>query len=449
MGPPLLRYRRSVAKVFISYRRADGQYAVGWLAQRLAMLATDPTVEVAFRDGDLLAGDDFHAALAEKVSECAILIAVIGPNWLGEREGQPNRILDPTDWVGQEITSALDEGTIIVPVLIDGALPVTAADLAPEHAALAKRNAKRFETEEDLDKILIDITKQLARVDEEQARVAGLDRPIKLDPPMSIALAVGLATLGVVVGGVLGWYLTGTVSDRPSTFWSVATSIQLSLCGAFSLVGVNYVLSRFSSRVRIRSRPVALTMLSIVGVILWGATQYGGLFNNNDAVTVIVAGLTLLLAGPWVVAAIGSAWTEFDISMSHTRERALAIAMLSRVGLVASSVLAVIAASAVVTSTAALDRVAISTGEARSTLVTYGALLSVMIGAVLVYSRTRLERESLALMESIADLAKNYRELVQQELVDEPIGRDVRWIIVPVALPLAVGVIMAFVYSSL
>jgi hypothetical protein len=27
-------------------------------------------VEVAFRDGDLLAGDNFHDALAEKVREC-------------------------------------------------------------------------------------------------------------------------------------------------------------------------------------------------------------------------------------------------------------------------------------------------------------------------------------------------------------------------------------------
>jgi hypothetical protein len=59
-----------MARVFISYRRADGQYAVGWLAQRLAMMETDPTVEVAFRDGDLLAGDNFHDALAEKVREC-------------------------------------------------------------------------------------------------------------------------------------------------------------------------------------------------------------------------------------------------------------------------------------------------------------------------------------------------------------------------------------------
>jgi type IV secretory pathway VirB2 component (pilin) len=51
---------------------------------------------------------------------------------------------------------------------------------------------------------------------------------------------------------------------------------------------------------------VALTMLSVVGVILWGATQYGGLFHSDEAVTAIVAALTLLFAGPWIVAAIGS-----------------------------------------------------------------------------------------------------------------------------------------------
>jgi hypothetical protein len=76
------------------------------------------------------------------VRECAILVAVIGPNWLGERAGQPNRILDPADWVGKEITGALNKGTIIIPVLINGALPLTAADLAPEHAELATRSCR-------------------------------------------------------------------------------------------------------------------------------------------------------------------------------------------------------------------------------------------------------------------------------------------------------------------
>lgn len=437
-----------MAKVFISYRRADGQYAVGWLAQTLAMLAADPTVEVAFRDGDLLAGDDFHAALSQKVKDCEILVAVIGPNWLGERNGEPNRILDPADWVGREITSALDGGTIIVPVLIGGAAPISVEDLAPEHAELAKLNAKQFENEEDLDKIVTDITKQLARLDDKRARIAGLDQPISLDPPMSLAVAAGLASLGTLFGCALGLFLTKIMSDDAPTFWTVATTIQLTLCGACGAVGLGYVIGRFRTHVTVRWRPVGLTMLTIVGVILWGATQYGGLFNGNDSVTVIVAGLTLALAGPWLVAAVGSAWTTCDIEMSHTRERAVAIAMLSRAGLIASAVLGLIAAAAVITSAAALDRTGTSPGEARSTVVTYGALLSVMIGAVLVYGRTRLERDSLTLMDSISDLAKGHRDAVARKLVSEPIGPEVRWVVVPIALPLFLGIAMAFAYTS-
>ena len=90
-----------MARVFLSYRRADGRYAVGWIAERLTKLDEVTEVRTAFRDGELRCGDDFPAALAGEIESCDVLVAVIGPNWLGRRaEGTP-RIQDPTDWVGR------------------------------------------------------------------------------------------------------------------------------------------------------------------------------------------------------------------------------------------------------------------------------------------------------------------------------------------------------------
>ena len=43
-----------MARVFISYRRADGQYAVGWIEERLARLDEVTSVRTAFRDNTTL-----------------------------------------------------------------------------------------------------------------------------------------------------------------------------------------------------------------------------------------------------------------------------------------------------------------------------------------------------------------------------------------------------------
>lgn len=43
----------------MSYRRADGLYGVGWLAERLRSLDSITGVETAFHDAALRAGDDF------------------------------------------------------------------------------------------------------------------------------------------------------------------------------------------------------------------------------------------------------------------------------------------------------------------------------------------------------------------------------------------------------
>ena len=70
-----------------------------------------------------------------------------------------------------------------------------------------------------------------------------------------------------------------------------------------------------------------------------------------------------------------------------------------------------------------------------------------MIGFVLVYGRTRLERQSLALTSGITDLAAPYRRHVAEHMVDEPVGRGARWVVLPLLVPLVAGVIMAIIYE--
>jgi hypothetical protein len=54
-----------------------------------------------------------------------VLIAIIGPNWLGTQDDGPRRLDDPDDWVRLEVEAAISRGIRVIPVLVDGArMPV-------------------------------------------------------------------------------------------------------------------------------------------------------------------------------------------------------------------------------------------------------------------------------------------------------------------------------------
>src|SRR5690348_16175934 len=107
------------AKVFISYRRADAGWPARWLADRLA---GQFGAGVVFQDMDSIRpGDDFAAAIEAAVGACAVLLAVIVPQWLAAEENGERRLDDPQDWVRLEIEAAINRGVRVIPVLVDGA----------------------------------------------------------------------------------------------------------------------------------------------------------------------------------------------------------------------------------------------------------------------------------------------------------------------------------------
>ncbi len=123
-----------MACVFIRYRRADGQYAVGWIEERLRLISGDAGVTTAFRDSDLAYGDNVPDRLAPEVDSCDVPIAVISPNSHGHNDERAARILDPAGGVGREISNALnDADELIIAVLMSGVEPLR--PVATGHAA--------------------------------------------------------------------------------------------------------------------------------------------------------------------------------------------------------------------------------------------------------------------------------------------------------------------------
>jgi len=106
--------------IFISYRRAGTSGYGGRLQDDLQDHFGRDRV---FRDIDSIRpGSDFGQSIEDAVARSGIVLALIGSGWLHAKDEQGMlRLNDPNDFVRLEIESALKQGIVVVPVLVDGA----------------------------------------------------------------------------------------------------------------------------------------------------------------------------------------------------------------------------------------------------------------------------------------------------------------------------------------
>jgi hypothetical protein len=122
-------------KIFISYRRADTEWAARHLFDRLEDHFEKGSV---FMDVDNTpVGVDYRDHIRKMLKNCDLLVAVVGPNWQWRSEAGPARIADETDWVRIEIEVALERKIPIIPVLISPAAPLKPNELPASVQALA------------------------------------------------------------------------------------------------------------------------------------------------------------------------------------------------------------------------------------------------------------------------------------------------------------------------
>ena len=126
--------------IFINYRRDDAPGVAGRLYDHLARSFSRGQI---FIDVDAIKpGLDFVKQLDAQVSQCDVLLAIIGPHWLNSADDKGKRRLDgDRDYVRIEIAAALKRDIPVIPVLIDGAEMPTEADLPEDLASLARRHA--------------------------------------------------------------------------------------------------------------------------------------------------------------------------------------------------------------------------------------------------------------------------------------------------------------------
>ena len=159
------------SKIFLSYRREDSAGHVGRLHDALA---GHFGAERVFMDIDSIGyGEDFVEAVEKAVGSSAVVVVVIGRQWLSVADKKGNRRLDdPGDFVHLEVATALRRSVRIIPTLVQGAA-MPSEDVLPEPLAkLARRNAIEISDSRwqfDIERLIAAIEEALMRESAKQA----------------------------------------------------------------------------------------------------------------------------------------------------------------------------------------------------------------------------------------------------------------------------------------
>ena len=129
-----------MSKIFISYRRDDADEAAGRLSDHLVNQFGQDSV---FMDVDGIApGRDFRKVIEETLTNCDVLLGVMGRNWLDIKDESGHRRLDnESDFVRLEIASALRRDIPVIPVRVQGASVPKPDSLPPDLKDFSYRNA--------------------------------------------------------------------------------------------------------------------------------------------------------------------------------------------------------------------------------------------------------------------------------------------------------------------
>jgi TonB family protein len=134
--------------IFISYQREDVADVTGRISDRLRQYYGE---EAIITDVDSFPlGLDFRRQIDQAVSQCKVLLAVIGRNWLKARNERGQLGLsDRPDYVRIEIESALQRDIPVIPLLVQGTEMPTEDELPESLRGFSYRNGTPIRPDPD------------------------------------------------------------------------------------------------------------------------------------------------------------------------------------------------------------------------------------------------------------------------------------------------------------
>jgi hypothetical protein len=267
-------------RICLSYRRADSGAIVGRIYDRLVGRYG---AESVFMDvSDIPYGADFRDRIQTVFRDAKVLIAVIGPTWLGPRDGSA-RIQDKIDPVRVEIQTALRQQLLLLPVLVDNTTMPSSDDLPRDIKEFAFRNAMRIDSGVDFPHHVarligqIDQALGLAAANEPAREVSPLSQPVVLAPPTVLSVAAARCSrlapyfLASVVLLLLAHYLIIIKLDTDPVY--------LRLCAIAIPFACGFLLFR---RLRFGMGAAALLGLCVSLVVVAGMTTIVGLVDGHS-----------------------------------------------------------------------------------------------------------------------------------------------------------------------
>jgi hypothetical protein len=209
-----------MSKIVVSYRRSDSQAIAGRIVDRLIAHFGEQSV---FMDVDNIPfGIDFRQHIQSVLSQAEVLIAVVGPDWLGAGPDGSSRIQAEDDPVRVEIETALRQEILVIPVLVDGAGMPKAAVLPDSLKKFAFLNAAPVDVGRDfrphVDRLVQSIDEVLARKSGRTSRAplnaSTAATPTSRQTPSRVQMAVFALVLLLAAGGAT-WRLM--IRDAAST----------------------------------------------------------------------------------------------------------------------------------------------------------------------------------------------------------------------------------------
>jgi hypothetical protein len=136
-----------MAMIMVSYRRSDAQDMAGRITDYL--IAKYDEKSVFFDVESIAPGVDYRRRIESAIRESNVMIAVIGPHWLGQRPDGKPRLFDPGDPVRIEIETALKSKVPIFPLLVNGATMPEENELPEALSELHYNNAAKVDSGQD------------------------------------------------------------------------------------------------------------------------------------------------------------------------------------------------------------------------------------------------------------------------------------------------------------
>jgi hypothetical protein len=201
-----------MAKIIISYRHSESEYAAGSLGRELRQRFGD---EHVFRDKeDIGGGVSWKQDVLMEIGRGSALLVLMGKNWAAASDAHGQRRLDNSaDPVRMEIANALSAGGAVFPVLLENADMPESTELPSDICALADLNALRLRDGDwahDLDKICAALQKNGFQ----SANVGSKPRAVPVDRSRwAVILLVSL----VAAAGAVGYYAFAHNQTRAAT----------------------------------------------------------------------------------------------------------------------------------------------------------------------------------------------------------------------------------------